>query len=71
MKKSAEPASMVQSNDIAISLDSLIDDVRLLVRLARQTIVTIINLLQVHTNYEIGRLILEYEQHGLQRAAYG
>ena len=49
----------------------LYEDIRALVLSARQTIARGIDLLQVHTNYEIGRRIVNQEQHGQDRAEYG
>lgn len=53
------------------TLGALLDQVRGLVQSARKTAVTAINSLQVLTNFEIGRIIVEHEQHGAQRAEYG
>ena len=53
------------------SLKSLLSEVRTLVLSARQGVVTAINLLQVRTNFEIGRRIVEHEQQGATRATYG
>jgi hypothetical protein len=39
----------------------LYDGIRLLVLSARQTVARGVNLLQVHTNYEIGRRIVQGE----------
>jgi len=49
----------------------LYEDIRALVLSARQTIARGVDLLQVHTNYEIGRRIVEEEQKGKNRAEYG
>ncbi len=49
----------------------LYDDVRSLVLSVRRTISRGVDLLQVHTNHEIGRRIVEQEQHGSDRAEYG
>lgn len=50
---------------------SLIAEVRDLVQSARQSAVTAVNTLQVMTNFEIGRRIVEHEQQGAKRASYG
>ena len=47
------------------------DEVRTLLLSARESAVRGVNLLQVHTNYEIGRRIVEQEQRGAGRAEYG
>lgn len=45
--------------------------IRQLVLGARQTVARGIDLVQVHTNFEIGRHIVEHEQQGKDRADYG
>ena len=45
--------------------------IRDLVVAARQTVARGVDLVQVHTNFRIGRHIVEQEQRGEQRAAYG
>lgn len=49
----------------------LIQDIRNLVQGARRTAAQNVNTLQVITNFEIGRRIVEYEQKGSKRAEYG
>ena len=49
----------------------LYEDIRALVLSARQTIARGVDLLQVHTNYEIGRRIVNQKQDGQDRAEYG
>jgi predicted nuclease of restriction endonuclease-like (RecB) superfamily len=49
----------------------LYEGIRDLVLSARQIIARGVDLLQVHTNYEIGRRIVEHEQQGADRAQYG
>jgi len=49
----------------------LYDGIRELVLSARGSAALGINLLQVHTSYEIGRRIVEEEQGGADRAQYG
>jgi hypothetical protein len=46
----------------------LYEDIRALVLSARQTIAPGVDLLQLHLNYEMGRRIVEQEQHGENRA---
>jgi len=50
---------------------SLIAEVRRLIRSARSAAATTVNTLQVLTNFEIGRRIVEHEQGGSKRAGYG
>ncbi len=45
--------------------------IRELVLAARQTVARGVDLVQVHTNFQIGRYIVEHEQQGKHRAAYG
>jgi len=52
-------------------LAPLITELRGLIRSARHAVVTTVNTLQVLTNFEIGRRIVEHEQKGARRAAYG
>jgi len=49
----------------------LYEAIRRLVLSARQSAARGVNLLQVYTNYEIGRRIVEQEQMGAERAQYG
>lgn len=53
------------------SQDSLYARIRELVVVARQTVARGIDLVQVRANFEIGRHIVEHEQQGESRAAYG
>ncbi len=53
------------------TVDALLEQVRGLIRAARKSAATAINSLQVITSYEIGRMIVEHEQKGAQRAEYG
>ncbi len=52
-------------------LAPLIAEVRQLVQSARRKAVSVVNTLQVMTNFEIGRRIVEHEQKGEKRADYG
>jgi predicted nuclease of restriction endonuclease-like (RecB) superfamily len=47
------------------------EDIRGLIRAAHSTVARGVDLVQVHTNFEIGRRIVEQEQKGTDRAAYG
>ena len=49
----------------------MVDELRKLIRTARRTASTTVNALQVLTNFEIGRRIVEQEQKGKARADYG
>ena len=52
-------------------MNGLIGELRELIRSARQSVVHSVDLIQVWTNFEIGRRIVEHEQQGSERAAYG
>lgn len=52
-------------------LAPLITELRSLIQSARHTVATTVNTLQVMTNFEIGRRIVEHEQKGAERAEYG
>ena len=52
-------------------VNPLYSNIRKLLISARQTAVCNVNTLQVLTNFEIGRLIIEYKQNGTERAEYG
>ncbi|GGK71752.1 YhcG family protein [Rufibacter glacialis] len=49
----------------------LFEKVALLISDARRKVVATVNLTMVHTYFEIGRMIVEEEQQGKERAAYG
>jgi predicted nuclease of restriction endonuclease-like (RecB) superfamily len=50
---------------------TLYQQIRELIVTARQTVARGVDLVQVRTNFEIGRHIIEYDQQGEARAAYG
>ena len=52
-------------------LAPLIAEVRDLIQSARRGVASVVDSFQVLTNFEIGRRILEHEQKGAKRAAYG
>jgi hypothetical protein len=54
-----------------MSKTTLYDGIHELVLSARGSAARGLNLLQVHTSYEIGRRIVEEEQGGADRAQYG
>lgn len=71
MKKPKPDAPSAAASTVTRKLSTLVEQVRTLVRSARQAAAASVNSLQVLTNFEIGRLIVEHEQRGRQRAAYG
>jgi hypothetical protein len=50
---------------------SFFENIRQLIVSARTTVARGVDLVQVHTNFEIGRRIVEQEQKGKGRAEYG
>ncbi len=52
-------------------LTTLVTEVRQLIQSARRGVSTVVDTFQVMTNFEIGRRIVEHEQKGAKRAAYG
>ena|SRR5450830_905690 len=53
------------------SESALFANIRTLIESARSTVARGVDLIQVHTNFEIGRHIVEFEQQGDPRATYG
>jgi predicted nuclease of restriction endonuclease-like (RecB) superfamily len=51
--------------------DSLFERMAALIEQARKRVATTVNIAEVYTKYNIGRYIVEYEQHGEYRAKYG
>ena len=52
-------------------MNNLYDQIKDLIHSARQSVVNSIDLIQVLTNFEIGRRIIKFEQNGSKRAEYG
>ena len=59
------------NKEINITDDKLASQITDLINEARKSVVTAVNVTMVYTYYEIGRLIVEHEQNGNQRAEYG
>ncbi len=57
--------------DLTRGIGDLLPKIRSLVASARGAAERSVNMLQVLTNFEIGRLIVGHEQEGAERAAYG
>ena len=53
------------------ALAPLIAEVRQLIQSARRGVASVVDTFQVMTNFEIGHRIVEHEQKGEKRAAYG
>src|SRR5581483_10219505 len=72
MPKIRNPRQRTSSARSSRLLDAdFIDGIRRLIADARTTVARGVDLLQVHTNFEIGRRIVNEEQRGENRAAYG
>jgi predicted nuclease of restriction endonuclease-like (RecB) superfamily len=67
----AEKTVKTKSRSPDEPLFPLVKEIRDLVQNARRTAAQNVNTLQVITNFEIGRRIVEYEQQGSRRAEYG
>lgn len=66
MKKSVK-----HTKQNVLSESALFKEIRKLIISARQAVVRNVNTIQVITNFEIGRRIVEHEQQGKKRAEYG
>ena len=60
-----------QTDDAVNRVDTLLTEIRSLILAARKAAVRSVDTLQVMTNFEIGRRIVEHEQRGSIRAEYG
>jgi predicted nuclease of restriction endonuclease-like (RecB) superfamily len=70
-KKSVSTKKPVIIKSRTKGINPLIAEVRRLINSTRHAIANSINSFQVHTNFEIGQRIVEHEQQGEKRAAYG
>jgi len=59
------------NKEIDIQNNNLYEKVAQLIEQARQSVVSAVNLTMVHTYFEIGRMIVDDEQEGKERAEYG
>jgi len=72
MKKKTAPAKRTAlAKAKPENLGPLIAEVRRLIQSARRGVASVVDTFQVMTNFEIGRRIVEHEQKGERRAAYG
>jgi hypothetical protein len=73
MKKTPDHASHQQLSHSKEDngLAPLVTELRGLIHSVRHAVASTVNTLQVRTNFEIGRLIVEQEQKGAERAEYG
>jgi predicted nuclease of restriction endonuclease-like (RecB) superfamily len=67
MSKSINKTQLIKAD----AETALYERIRELIVTARQTVARGVDLVQVYTNYEIGRHIVEHEQQGEKRATYG
>ncbi len=69
----AESAEVLRNHPGAVvKIDpAFVDGIRELIAGAHATVARGVDLVQVHTNFEIGRRIVQEEQRGKDRAAYG
>ena len=70
-KPSASKKSISTAKAKPDSLSGLLTEVRQLIQSARRGVATVVDTFQVMANFEIGRRIVEHEQKGAKRAAYG
>lgn len=70
-KKSTAEKAAAPAKGKPGDLAPLIAEVRDLIQSARRGVASVVDTFQVMTNFEIGRLIVEHEQHGAKRAGYG
>ena len=62
----------METKDIAnVNIDALFERISALIEESRKKVATAVNIAEVYTKYEIGRYIVEDEQEGKARAAYG
>ena len=71
MKKKTATKRTVAAKTKSNGLAPLIAEVRNLIQSARRGVASVVDTFQVLTNFEIGRRIVEHEQKGAKRAAYG
>jgi len=70
-KKAAAKKAAVSAKTRPSDLAPLMAEVRDLIQSARRGVASVVDTFQVMTNFEIGRRIVEHEQQGEKRAAYG
>lgn len=71
MKKPSAKKTTTPAKTKPDGLTTLLTDVRQLIQSARRGVASVVDTFQVMTNFEIGRRIVENEQKGAKRAAYG
>ena len=64
--------NVMETKNIAnVNADALFERISALIEESRKEVATAVNIAEVYTKYEIGRYIVENEQEGKARAAYG
>lgn len=64
--------NVMETKDIAnVNVDALFERISALIEESRKRVATAVNIAEVYTKYEIGRYIVEDEQEGKAKAAYG
>lgn len=64
--------NVMETKNIAnVNVDALFERISALIEESRKEVATAVNIAEVYTKYEIGRYIVENEQEGKARAAYG
>lgn len=66
-----KPAGRTAGRELEETISPLIREIRDLVQKARLAVAQNVNSIQVVTNFEIGRRIVEHEQEGKPKAGYG
>ena len=66
-----KPAGRTAGRELEVTISPLIREIRDIVQKARLTVAQNVNSIQVVTNFEIGRRIVEHEQQGKPKAGYG
>lgn len=63
--------AMVRENDLSVFDYSFCENVAAVLERAREKATVAVNLSMVHAYFEVGRMIVDEEQHGEERARYG
>jgi predicted nuclease of restriction endonuclease-like (RecB) superfamily len=71
MAKKGEVERMEGTAQLATSFEGLLTEVRSVISIARSNIVRSADVIHVHACWVIGQNLVEFEQHGAERAEYG
>ena len=61
----------IEQKNYPCQKSSIIDDIKQIINVGRQNAYTAVNAAMISTYWNIGRRIVEEEQHGNERAEYG